>query len=57
MVLLDCRFMRDNWISNRVFKSYDDLVDHCCVAWNKLLDKLWRIMSTGCANGRTGSDQ
>ena len=24
------QFMRDNWLSNRVFKSYDDLVDHCC---------------------------
>jgi hypothetical protein len=22
-------FMRDNWLSNRVFSSYDDLVDHC----------------------------
>jgi hypothetical protein len=24
------QFMRDNWLSNRVFKSYDDLVDQCC---------------------------
>ena len=24
------QYMRDNWLSNRVFKSYDDLVDHCC---------------------------
>jgi hypothetical protein len=31
--------MRDNWLSNRVFKSYDDLVDHCCEAWNKLVDQ------------------
>jgi transposase len=23
------QYMRDNWLSNRVFKSYDDLVDHC----------------------------
>ncbi len=23
------QFMRDNWLSNRIFKSYDDLVDHC----------------------------
>jgi len=29
--------MRDNWLSNRVFKSYDDLVDHCREAWNKLV--------------------
>jgi transposase len=24
------QFMRDNWLSNRVFLSYDDIVDHCC---------------------------
>jgi transposase len=41
------QFMRDNWFSNRIFKSYDDLVDHCCEAWNKLIDQPWRIMSTG----------
>ena len=41
------QFMRDNWLSNRVFKSYDDLVDHCCEAWNKLTDQPWRIMSIG----------
>jgi len=23
------QFMRQNWLSNRVFKSYDDIVDHC----------------------------
>jgi hypothetical protein len=27
------QFMRQNWLSNRVFKSYDDIVDHCCYAW------------------------
>jgi hypothetical protein len=41
------QFMRDNWLSNRIFKSYDDLVDHCCIAWNKLTDQPWRIMSIG----------
>jgi transposase len=41
------QFLRDNWLSNRVFKSYDDLVDHCCVAWNKLVNQPWRIMSIG----------
>lgn len=40
-------FMRDNWLSNRIFKSYDDIVDHCCHAWNKLTDQPWRIMSIG----------
>jgi hypothetical protein len=41
------QFMRDNWLSNRIFKSYDDVVDHCCFAWNKLADQPWRIMSLG----------
>ena len=34
------QFMRDNWLSNRIFKSFDDIVDHCCDAWNKLIDQL-----------------
>jgi len=30
------QFIRDNWLSNRVFKSYDDILDHCCFVWNTL---------------------
>ena len=30
------QFMRDNWLSNRVFLNGEDLVDHCCNPWNKL---------------------
>ncbi|MCH8998795.1 MAG: IS630 family transposase [Proteobacteria bacterium] len=41
------QFMRDNWLSNRVFKSYDDIVALCCDAWNNLTDQPWRIMSIG----------
>ncbi len=41
------RFMRDNWLSNRVFKSYDDIVTVCCEAWNKLIDQPETIMSSG----------
>jgi hypothetical protein len=41
------QFMRDNWLSNRVFASFDDIVDHCCDAWNKLVAQPWRIMSIG----------
>ncbi len=39
------QFMRDNWLSNRVFHSYDAIVDHCCHAWNCLVDQPWRVMS------------
>ncbi|MFK0167161.1 IS630 family transposase [Rhizobium sp. NPDC090279] len=41
------QFMRDNWLSNRIFKDYDDIVEHCCAAWNKLVDQPWKIMSIG----------
>ena len=51
------QFMRDNWLSNRVFKSYDDIVDHCCEAWNKLTDQPWRIMSIGMRDWAMGHEQ
>ena len=41
------QFMRENWLSNRIFKSYDDIVALCCEAWNKLIDQPWKIMSIG----------
>jgi transposase len=41
------QYMRDNWLSNRVFQSYADILDHCCFAWNKLVDRPWTIMSIG----------
>ena len=40
-------FMRDNWLSNRVFKDYEDIVDQCSRAWNRLVDQPWKIMSIG----------
>jgi hypothetical protein len=39
--------LRDNWLSNRVFSSYRAILDHCCHAWNKLVDQPWIIMSIG----------
>src|SRR5260370_27261949 len=39
------QFMRQNWLSNRTFKSFDDIVDYCCYAWNTLIDQPWKIMS------------
>jgi hypothetical protein len=41
------QFLRDNWLSNRIFPSYDDILDHCCAAWNKLVDQPWKIISIG----------
>src|SRR3954447_13957188 len=48
------QFMRDNWLSNRVFASYTDLVDHCCEAWNKLIERPWTIMSIGLRDWANG---
>jgi hypothetical protein len=41
------QFLRDNWLSNRIFASEADIVDHCCAAWNELMAQPWRIMSIG----------
>jgi hypothetical protein len=34
-----------NWLSNRIFKSFEEIVDHCCYAWDTLIDQPWKIMS------------
>ncbi len=41
------QFMRNTWLSNRIFQSYDQIVDLCCDAWMRLLEQPWRIMSLG----------
>ena len=41
------QFMRDNWLSNRIFKSYDQIVTLCSEARNRLRDQPWRVMSIG----------
>ena len=49
------QYMRDNWLSNRVFDDYDDIVAHCCDAWNKLLAQPARITSIGMRDWAHGS--
>jgi len=39
------QFLRQNWLSNGSFKSFDDIVDHCYFAWNTLIDQPWKIKS------------
>jgi len=41
------QYMRGNWLSNRVFLSYTNILDHCCDAWNRLIAQPWTIMSVG----------
>ncbi len=41
------QFMRENWIFDRIFTSHDNIVDHCCEAWIRLIDQSWHIMTIG----------
>ncbi len=49
------QYMRENWLSNRVFADYDDIVAHCCDAWNKLLAQPARVTSIGMRDWAHGS--
>ena len=31
------QYMRQNWLSNRVFETYEAIVDAACEAWNRLV--------------------
>jgi len=31
------QYLRADWLSNRVFASYGDIVDAACEAWHKLI--------------------
>ena len=33
------QFRRDNWLSNTIFETCDDIVQSCCLAWNNLTRK------------------
>jgi transposase len=39
------QFLRQNYLANRVFDSYDAIVDACCDAWNALTAQPERITS------------
>ena len=41
------QFIRDNWLSNRIFNSYEEILDHGCDAWNRLVEQPWISMSVG----------
>ena len=40
------QFMRDNWLSNRIFKTYDDGRSRCVAKpGTGFIDQPWKIMS------------
>lgn len=41
------QYLRQNWLSNSVFKDYQAILDAACNAWNKLIAKPETIMSIG----------
>lgn len=41
------QFLRQNWLSNRVFDTYDDILEAGCSAWNKLIARPEVIASIG----------
>ena len=41
------QYLRQNWLSNRVFDSYDAILEAGCDAWNRLTAQPETIMSIG----------
>ena len=41
------RYLRQNWLSNRVFDTHKAILDAACEAWRKLLDQPCTITSIG----------
>ena len=41
------QYLRQNQLSNRIYDSYDAIVDACCKAWNDLMADPSRITSIG----------
>ena len=39
------QFLRQSYLSNRVFDSYEAILEACCNAWNALLAEAGRITS------------
>jgi hypothetical protein len=41
------QFLRQRFLSNRLFPTYDDIVEAVCEAWNRLIQEPQRITSIG----------
>ena len=49
------QYLRQNYLSNRVFPTYHDILDAACEAWNKLLAEAGRITSIATRNWAAAS--
>lgn len=41
------QFMRNNWLSNLIYDSQEEIIDTCCEAWNRLVAIPETITSIG----------
>jgi hypothetical protein len=41
------QYMRANWLSNRIFETYEDIIDAACEAWRNLMHQPSTIKSIG----------
>ena len=41
------QYLRANWLSNRVFETYDEVIEAACKAWSKLIAQPKTITSIG----------
>ena len=41
------QYLRANWLSNRVFDTYDEIIDAACQAWRNLIAQPEAITSIG----------
>ena len=39
------QFLRQNYLTGRIFETYDEIVDASCETWNKLISETGRIAS------------
>ncbi len=47
------QFLRQTYLSNRVFETWEAIVDACCDAWNRLTTEPGRINSIATRNWAT----
>jgi len=49
------QYLRANWLSNRVFETFDEIIDAFCDAWNKLVAQPETMMRQWAHVGHTPS--
>ena len=45
------QYLRANWLSNRIFDTYEDILEAACDAWRKLIAQPETITSIGTRQG------